>query len=80
MLSELRHYLQIHGRAPLNDIALHLQMEPDAVRPLLEKWRRKGKVVKLDSGDDCGGGCNKCDPEAVEIYQWRDGQRESFHA
>ena len=70
MLTELREYLQTHGRAPLSDIALHLRMEPDAVRPLLEKWQRKGRVIKLQSEDNCGSGCNKCDPQTVEIYQW----------
>ena len=80
MLSELRSYLQSHGRAPLSDIALHLRMEPDAVRPMLEKWQRKGKVIKLESSDDCDNGCNKCDPETVEIYQWGSEQPINFHA
>ena len=78
MLSELRSYLQSHGRAPLSDIALHLQMDPDAVRPLLEKWQRKGKVIKLDSNNSCDSGCQKCDPETVEIYQWGIDQPINF--
>lgn len=79
MLSDLRSYLQAHGRAPLTDIALHLQMEPDAVRPLIEKWQRKGKIIKLEGDDNCGGGCNKCDPETIEIYQWSDDRPIKFH-
>ena len=78
MLSKLRNYLQTHGRAPLSDIALHLDMAPDAVRPLLERWQRKGKVTKLEGSENCGGGCNKCDPESVEIYLWSGHQPIHF--
>ena len=74
MLSELRAYLQTHGRAPIADIALHLQMEPDAVRGMLDKWIRKGQVVKLEDSGGCNSGCNKCDPQALEAYEWR-GER-----
>ena len=79
MLSELRSYLQTHGRAPLSDIALHLQMDPDAVRPLLERWQRKGKVFKLEGSDNCGSGCSKCEPDSIEIYQWGNDQPVEFH-
>lgn len=80
MLSKLRNYLQTHGRAPLSDIALHLQMDADAVRPLLTRWQRKGKVIKLEGSENCGGGCNKCDPESVEIYQWVGQQPIQFQS
>ncbi|HAC33635.1 MAG TPA: sugar metabolism transcriptional regulator [Gammaproteobacteria bacterium] len=79
MLAELRSYLQTHGRAPLGDIALHLQMEPSAVRPLLQKWQRKGKVVKLEAEQGCSSGCNKCDPDSLELYAWQEEQTVRFH-
>jgi len=46
ILAEIKRYLRQHGQAPLQDIALHCDAEPDAVRGMLEQWIRKGKVEK----------------------------------
>ncbi|MGB0712056.1 MAG: FeoC-like transcriptional regulator [Gammaproteobacteria bacterium] len=70
ILSELREYLRLNGRAPLREMALHFDADPDAVRGMLETWERRGKVRKLPSGTACDGGCTQCAPENVEIYEW----------
>lgn len=72
ILTDIRDYLKQAGQAPLRDMSLHFGMEQDALRPLLEQWIAKGKVVKLPSGTLCGGGCSACSPETIEIYAWRD--------
>lgn len=70
ILIQVRDYLRTHGQAPLRDMALTFDMEPDALKPLLEHWVDKGWVEKLPKGTACGGGCNACAPESIEIYSW----------
>ena len=73
ILSDIKRYLMSQKQATLADIALHCDASPDAVRGMLEQWIRKGKVAKTLAGSSCGGSCTRCDPAAVEIYQWLDG-------
>ena len=47
-----------------------LDATPEALREMLSVLERKGRVQKLPSGTACGGGCNKCSPSDVEIYEW----------
>jgi len=71
--SEVKRYLSERKTAPLNDIALHFDSNPDAIRGILDHWIRKGKVKKLD-GQSCGGDCcgGDCGEHAhKEIYQWQ---------
>lgn len=71
ILSEVRNYLCKHKRASIKDIALHFEMDADAVRGLLEKWIKKGKVGRLTAGGTgCGTSCCQCDPLLTEIYEW----------
>ena len=72
ILTELRDYLRRHGQAAVYDLALHFDADPDAVRGMLGEWERRGKARRLPSGTACGGGCSKCDPAAVELYEWRE--------
>lgn len=70
ILTEVRDYLKLKGQAPLRDMALEFGMDQDALRPILEQWIAKGKLEKLPQGTSCGGGCNSCAPETIELYQW----------
>jgi hypothetical protein len=72
ILGDIKNYLMERRRAPLSDIALHLGSDPEAVRGMLERWIRKGKVRKLPAPASCNSGCNVCDPAATEIYEWLD--------
>ena len=69
ILSELRQYLSQHKRAALIDLSHHFDTEPDALRGMLTMLEHKGCITKLPQGTACGG-CNKCDPASVEIYEW----------
>lgn len=73
ILTQVRDYLKQKGQAPLRDMALEFGMQQDALRPIVEQWVAKGKVVKLPGGTACGGGCNSCEPQTVELYQWIEG-------
>jgi hypothetical protein len=70
ILSELTRYLAEQKRAALTDISYHFDSDPQALRMMLSMLERKGRVRKLPAGTTCGGGCNKCDPASVEIYEW----------
>ena len=72
ILTELRDYLRRNRRAAVYDLALHFDVDADVVRGLLNQWERRGKVQRLPSGTACGGGCSRCDPAAVELYEWRE--------
>lgn len=69
--SEVKRYMLERKVAPLQDIALHFDMEPDAVRGLLAHWVRKGKVrMHKDDGCSSGGCCGDCGVPAKEVYEW----------
>ena len=69
--SEVKRYLSERKLAPLNDIALHFDLEADTVRGLLGHWIRKGRV-RLHQDNSCksGGGCGGCGQHHKEIYEW----------
>ncbi len=79
ILNRLKQYLMERGRAPLSDIALHLESDPDAVRGMLERWIRKGKVRKRSGSAACKSGCDKCDASSVESYEWVDDTQKVIH-
>ncbi|MDJ0808188.1 MAG: FeoC-like transcriptional regulator [Gammaproteobacteria bacterium] len=73
ILADIKRYLIHHHQATLNDIALHCDADPDAVRGMLEHWIRKGRVERRVPSDACSSGCSKCDPSDLEYYVWLDG-------
>jgi putative ferrous iron transport protein C len=75
ILSDIKRYLQERGQASLQDIALHFDAEPEAVRGMLEQWVRKGRVERMMLTDNCGSSCSKCNPSGVEYYLWVDPNR-----
>lgn len=70
ILSDIKRYLMQRGQASLDDIALHFDTQPDAVRGMLEQWMRKGRIRRHLATSACGGGCTKCAPSSTEIYEW----------
>ena len=70
ILTDIRDYLRERKQATLADIALHVQSQPDTVRPMLQRLIDKGQVSRELVSSDCGSKCNKCDPAAREIYFW----------
>ena len=70
IISRLSAYLQQHRRASLHDMAHGLDTDAEALRHMLGVLERKGRVSRLPSGTPCSGGCGKCQPGTVEIYEW----------
>ncbi len=77
ILSDLRAYLRERGQSSLQDMALHFDTDPDALRGMLEHWIRKGKVSRMTNASCASSGCTQCNPSTVEIYVWGKGQRQT---
>jgi len=69
ILTELSDYLKQRRRVSVADMALGLDASPDALRAMLGTLERKGRVRRLE-GPRCATGCCKCDPAALELYEW----------
>ncbi|HIF53728.1 MAG: FeoC-like transcriptional regulator [Methylococcales bacterium] len=74
ILSDLRDYLKAKKTVTLNELVIHFEMDGDALRGMLVKWIKKGKVRQLAVGSDCGTTCTKCDPTLTEFYEWKEEQ------
>ncbi|MEA3277602.1 MAG: FeoC-like transcriptional regulator [Pseudomonadota bacterium] len=70
ILSDLTTYLAEQKCVALIDLSHHFGSDPEALRGMLAVLERKGRVRKLPSGTACGGGCTKCDPASIELYEW----------
>lgn len=71
ILSELRDYIQQQGRVSLKDLVLHFSVDADALRGMLQKWVKKGRIKQeMAGGTNCGTGCCQCDPLITEVYEW----------
>ncbi|WP_089725628.1 FeoC-like transcriptional regulator [Candidatus Thiosymbion oneisti] len=69
ILSELTAYLAEQERASLIDLSHRFGSDPEALRGMLAILERKGRARRLPAGTTCGG-CSKCDPASIEIYEW----------
>jgi hypothetical protein len=69
ILSELKRYLSQHQLATMWDMAVHFDVEPDALRGMLTPWIQKGRVRKRPPRPICAG-CSLCDPTHLEVYEW----------
>jgi hypothetical protein len=70
ILSRVNDYLRQHKRASIGDMACGLDTQPDALRAMLSALERKGRVRRLPAGTACSGGCCKCAPDSVELFEW----------
>jgi len=70
ILSQVRDYLAKHKQAPLMDMAYRFEMEPEALRGMLNILERKGRIRQLPLDQACSDGCAKCAPQANLVYEW----------
>lgn len=70
ILSRLTAHLRLNKRAAVKDLASHFDVSEDALTSMLVTLERKGRVRRLPPETQCGGGCSKCEPKTVVIYEW----------
>ena len=72
MLLGIRQYLIERQRASLQDLALHFDTTPDAMRGMLEIWIKKGKIIKCDAAacGGCSSGCSAAQQD--EAYEYNE--------
>jgi len=70
ILAQIGEYLAERKRAALVDLSHHFRADPEALRGMLSLLERKGRVRRLPTGTPCGGGCSKCDPDTLEVFEW----------
>ena len=70
IVSRVSDYLHQHRRVSLLDLSLGLDTDAQALRAMLAVLERKGRVRRLPAGTSCGGGCTRCKPESIELFEW----------
>ncbi len=69
ILRDVRDYLEQHQRASLNDLAIHFQTSPDAMRGMLDQWINKGKVRQCPASA-CASCARGCASAPGDSYEW----------
>jgi len=68
IFAEVQRLLAEHQRLALHEMAQALGVEREALRGMLERLERAGRVRRLPSGSPCAGGCSQCNPFQVELW------------
>ena len=69
ILSELQQFISQNKRSSIADLKIHFRMDGDALRGMLNRLIRKGRISKMEEAKKCGG-CHSCGDDATEIYVW----------
>jgi len=69
ILSEIQNFIKQQGKTSIAELEAKFKIDSSALRGMLEKLIRKGRVKKMGEGQKCGG-CKSCAPEAIEFYEW----------
>ncbi|MGB6301767.1 MAG: FeoC-like transcriptional regulator [Rivularia sp. (in: cyanobacteria)] len=71
ILKELQNFIFNRRRVCLAEMELHFHIDGDALRQMLWKLIKKGRVHKVPTPEKCHG-CTSCDPDTLEFYEWVD--------
>ena len=70
ILGDLKNLVKSRREISLVEAALHFDMDPDAMRGLLEFWVRKGRISRRSQKSDCAAGCACIYRPEQETYVW----------
>jgi len=70
ILKELKDYVQTRQQVSLRDLSIHFDVEPEALKGMLEFWISRGKIKHYASSDVCGGSCSCSQKDNNDIYEW----------
>ncbi|MGK7947554.1 MAG: FeoC-like transcriptional regulator [Xenococcaceae cyanobacterium] len=68
-LKELQDFVFDFQRVSLAEMKLYLQIEGEAIRPMLDNLIKKGQVRKSPLVEKCEI-CQKCESDELEFYEW----------
>ncbi|MGK7928600.1 MAG: FeoC-like transcriptional regulator [Spirulina sp.] len=68
ILTDVQQYLSAMKRVSLAQLEVRFCMDGDALRGMLDRLVRKGRVRK-NIGEKCSH-CGSCPPEMMEFYEW----------
>jgi predicted ArsR family transcriptional regulator len=68
ILTEIQSYLAKQGKASLAELAIYFRSDTNAIRPMLKRLIRKGRIRLMNNQKCCG--CTSCTPESLEFYEW----------
>ena len=77
ILKELQDFVLDYHRVSLAEMELHFHMDGDALRQMLSKLIKKGRVRKVPIPDKCDG-CTFCNPDTIEFYEWVNQRHAGF--
>ncbi len=69
ILSDIQKFIADNKRASIGDLKIHFRMDGDALRGMLNRLIRKGRISKMAEAKKFGG-CGSCAEDATEIYVW----------
>lgn len=69
ILKELQNFIFNRRRVCLAEMELHFHMDGDAIRQMLNKLIKKGRIYKVPTPEKCHG-CTCCYPDTIEFYEW----------
>jgi hypothetical protein len=70
ILQDIKQYIKQRGEAELGDIALHFDLEPEALQGMLDFWIRKGRIQHRFVASECAGSCDCAVAEGRHLYRW----------
>ena len=70
ILTEIKKYLIQNRVASLTDLSVRFNVDPDAMRGMLDQWIKKGRLRQFPKGSKCPNCCGECDSKNMEIYEW----------
>jgi putative ferrous iron transport protein C len=69
ILNDVKNYVKTRQQVSLRDIAVHFDVEPEALKGMLNFLVSKGKISRQTS-PACAGSCACSQSENMEIYSW----------
>ncbi len=70
MLADIKQCLRAQHMVSLFDLTKRFNVQPDALRDMLDILIRKGQVRKCTKTPQCGTQCQKCSVLFTELYEW----------
>ncbi len=69
ILNDVKNYVKSQRQVSLHEIALHFDMEAEALQGMLDFLVSKGRISQ-NASPACPGGCSCSMSESNDVYSW----------